>query len=159
MLFLSCTISTGTSQRSGSMCCLCCLILAQRSDATDTDECCAASHASSGLMHQDKYHKLPLCLLRRGGIAPVWSSLASSALEAALHMSKGLLARNRSCIVMFCSQVSGEKEFFAQMVVDAVSCLDPNTLDLKMIGIKKVSQQSVNPLRQILTCSQQKQSV
>lgn len=36
-------------------------------------------------------------------------------------------------------QVSGEKEFFAQMVVDAVSCLDPNTLDLKMIGIKKVS--------------------
>jgi hypothetical protein len=36
------------------------------------------------------------------------------------------------------AQVSGEKEFFAQMVVDAVSVLDPNTLDLKMIGIKKV---------------------
>ena len=36
------------------------------------------------------------------------------------------------------SQVSGEKEFFAQMVVDAVSVLDPSTLDLKMIGIKKV---------------------
>lgn len=34
--------------------------------------------------------------------------------------------------------VSGEKEFFAQMVVDAVSVLDPNTLDLKLIGIKKV---------------------
>ncbi|KXZ41819.1 hypothetical protein GPECTOR_273g713 [Gonium pectorale] len=34
--------------------------------------------------------------------------------------------------------VSGEKEFFAQMVVDAVSKLDPSTLDLKMVGIKKV---------------------
>ena len=39
---------------------------------------------------------------------------------------------------VFCCQVSGEKEFFAQMVVDAVSKLDPQTLDLKMIGIKKV---------------------
>lgn len=36
------------------------------------------------------------------------------------------------------AQVSGEKEFFAQVVVDAVSKLDPQTLDLKMIGIKKV---------------------
>lgn len=35
-------------------------------------------------------------------------------------------------------QVSGEKEFFAQMVVDAVSVLDPSTLDLRMIGTKKV---------------------
>lgn len=35
-------------------------------------------------------------------------------------------------------QVSGERDFFAQMVVDAVTCLDPSTLDLKMIGIKKV---------------------
>jgi T-complex protein 1 subunit eta len=34
--------------------------------------------------------------------------------------------------------VSGEKEFFAQMVVDAVSRLDPATgLDLRMIGVKK----------------------
>ncbi len=36
-------------------------------------------------------------------------------------------------------QVSGEKEFFAKMVVDAVSTLDPQTLDLRMIGIKKVT--------------------
>lgn len=36
-------------------------------------------------------------------------------------------------------QVSGEKEFFAQVVVDSVSKLDPQTLDLKMIGIKKVT--------------------
>lgn len=35
-------------------------------------------------------------------------------------------------------QVSGERNFFAKMCVDAVSCLDPSTLDLKMIGIKKV---------------------
>lgn len=35
-------------------------------------------------------------------------------------------------------QVSGEKDFFAQMVVDAVSVLDPATLDLRMIGTKKV---------------------
>ena len=34
--------------------------------------------------------------------------------------------------------VSGEKAFFAEMVVDAVSRLDPATLDLKMVGIKKV---------------------
>ncbi len=35
--------------------------------------------------------------------------------------------------------MSGEKEFFAHMVVDAVSKLDPQTLDLRMIGIKKVT--------------------
>jgi len=34
--------------------------------------------------------------------------------------------------------VSGEKEFFSEMVVTAVSVLDPATLDLKMIGMKKV---------------------
>jgi hypothetical protein len=37
-----------------------------------------------------------------------------------------------------CLQVSGEREFFAQMVVDAVTALDPGTLDLKMVGMKKV---------------------
>ena len=35
-------------------------------------------------------------------------------------------------------QVSGEKEFFSEMVVDAVKHLDPQTLDLAMLGIKKV---------------------
>ncbi|CAL5229846.1 g13255 [Coccomyxa viridis] len=34
--------------------------------------------------------------------------------------------------------VSGEKEFFAKMVVDAVSTLDPATLDMSMLGTKKV---------------------
>lgn len=36
-------------------------------------------------------------------------------------------------------QVSGEKEFFAKMVVDAVSRLDPETLDMNMLGTKKAS--------------------
>lgn len=35
-------------------------------------------------------------------------------------------------------QISGEKEFFADMVVEAVSKLDRETLNLKMIGTKKV---------------------
>lgn len=35
--------------------------------------------------------------------------------------------------------VGGEKEFFAKMVVDTVSSLDPVLLDLKMIGMKKVT--------------------
>lgn len=35
--------------------------------------------------------------------------------------------------------VSGEKEFFADMVVNAVSTLDPQTLDLKLVGMKKVT--------------------
>jgi len=36
------------------------------------------------------------------------------------------------------AQVSGERDFFAEMVVDAVTALDLATLDLKMIGMKKV---------------------
>jgi hypothetical protein len=36
------------------------------------------------------------------------------------------------------AQVSGERDFFANMVVDAVRYLDLATLDLKMIGMKKV---------------------
>lgn len=34
--------------------------------------------------------------------------------------------------------VSGEREFFSKLVVDAVAKLDPQTLDLRMIGVKKV---------------------
>lgn len=34
-------------------------------------------------------------------------------------------------------QVSGERDFFAEMVVEAVQLLEPATLDLKMLGIKK----------------------
>ena len=34
--------------------------------------------------------------------------------------------------------VAGEKEFFAQMVVDTIQCLDPETLDPRLIGVKKV---------------------
>lgn len=35
--------------------------------------------------------------------------------------------------------VAGEKEFFSAMIVDAVSCLDRDLMDLGLIGIKKVS--------------------
>lgn len=35
--------------------------------------------------------------------------------------------------------MSGEKQFFAEMVVDAVAQLDPDTLDLSLLGIKKVA--------------------
>ena len=38
---------------------------------------------------------------------------------------------------MLAAQVSGEKEFFANLVVDAVLRLDLQTLDLRMIGMKK----------------------
>ena len=41
-------------------------------------------------------------------------------------------------------QVSSESEFFANLVVDAVSVLDPQTLDLKMIGMKKVRSLSMS---------------
>ena len=36
-------------------------------------------------------------------------------------------------------QVSGERDFFAEMVVDAVSALDVETLDMSLLGVKKVS--------------------
>ena len=35
-------------------------------------------------------------------------------------------------------QVSGEKQFFAEMVVDAVNSLDSKVMDLSLLGIKKV---------------------
>lgn len=35
--------------------------------------------------------------------------------------------------------IASEKEFFSEMVVDAVSCLDAAILDLTMIGVKKVT--------------------
>ena len=41
---------------------------------------------------------------------------------------------------VWCSaQVSGERDFFAEMVVDAVSALDVETLDMSLLGVKKVS--------------------
>ncbi|GLI70076.1 hypothetical protein VaNZ11_014849 [Volvox africanus] len=57
--------------------------------------------------------------------------------DKALEEKKDLL-KKCAMTTLNSKLVSGEKEFFAQMVVDAVSKLDPTTLDLKMIGIKKV---------------------
>ena len=36
------------------------------------------------------------------------------------------------------TQVSGERDFFAEMVVQAVTTLDPESVDLRMLGVKKV---------------------
>ncbi|MEW5302601.1 MAG: hypothetical protein WDW38_002248 [Sanguina aurantia] len=63
----------------------------------------------------------------------------SVSLEGKADEEKKDLLRKCASTTLNSKLVSGEKEFFAQMVVDAVSCLDPNTLDLKMIGIKKVT--------------------
>jgi len=41
-------------------------------------------------------------------------------------------------------QVSGERDFFAAMVVDAVSALDPETLDMSLLGMKKVGRHCLN---------------
>lgn len=41
-------------------------------------------------------------------------------------------------------QVSGERDFFAKIVVDAVTNLDPESLDLRMLGIKKVQVRNVS---------------
>lgn len=48
-------------------------------------------------------------------------------------------------------QVSGERDFFATMVVDAVSALDVETLDMSLLGVKKVWCR-IRSLRQPLPC-------
>ena len=48
-------------------------------------------------------------------------------------------------------QVSGERDFFAAMVVDAVSALDVETLDMSLLGVKKVWCRC-RSLRQPLPC-------
>ena len=39
--------------------------------------------------------------------------------------------------------ISNQKELFAPMVVDAISMLDTELLDLKLVGVKKVAGGSV----------------
>ena len=56
---------------------------------------------------------------------------------ADLEERKGLL-RKCAATSLNSKLVSGESEYFANMVVDAVTRLDPATLDLRMLGIKKV---------------------
>ena len=51
-------------------------------------------------------------------------------------------------------QVSGERDFFATMVVDAVSALDVETLDMSLLGVKKVRCR-FRSLRQPLPCRAQ----
>ncbi|GFH26903.1 t-complex protein 1 subunit eta [Haematococcus lacustris] len=63
----------------------------------------------------------------------------SVSLEGKSEQEKRELLKKCSMTTLNSKLVSGEKEFFSQMVVDAVCKLDPQTLDLKMIGIKKVT--------------------
>lgn len=63
----------------------------------------------------------------------------SISLEDKSDAEKKELLKKCSMTTLNSKLVSGEKEFFSQMVVDAVSKLDPHTLDLKLIGIKKVT--------------------
>ncbi|KAG2487549.1 hypothetical protein HYH03_013828 [Edaphochlamys debaryana] len=64
-------------------------------------------------------------------------ALAISLEDKSMEEKKDLL-KKCAMTTLNSKLVSGEKEFFAQMVVDAVTKLDPSTLDLKMVGIKKV---------------------
>ena len=65
--------------------------------------------------------------------------------EISTDISTGLDEAERAELLRRCAitslnskLVSGEKEFFGTMVVDAVTKLDPRTLDLRMLGVKKV---------------------
>lgn len=65
--------------------------------------------------------------------------------EIATHIHEGKNAEERKELLKKCAVtslnsklVSGEKDFFAAMVVDAVSVLDPVSVDLSMLGVKKV---------------------
>eukprot|EP00955_Chlamydomonas_euryale_P109897 365965-Chlamydomonas_euryale.AAC.9 len=62
----------------------------------------------------------------------------SISLEGRSDAEKKDLLRKCASTTLNSKLVSGEKEFFSQIVVDAVSILDPVLLELKMIGIKKV---------------------
>ncbi|KAL4535128.1 hypothetical protein Ndes2437A_g05865 [Nannochloris sp. 'desiccata'] len=74
------------------------------------------------------------------------SELAVSHVKAmATDISSGKSEAERAELLRRCAitslnskLVSGEREFFGTMVVDAVMKLDPRTLDLRMLGVKKV---------------------
>ena len=65
--------------------------------------------------------------------------------DHAVDIAKGRTEEERHDLLRRCAitslnskLVSGEKDFFGKMVVDAVTKLDPRTLDLRMLGVKKV---------------------
>ena len=69
----------------------------------------------------------------------------ASVKEMATDISTGRTEEERADLLRRCAitslnskLVAGEGEFFGKMVVDAVTKLDPRTLDLRMLGIKKV---------------------
>lgn len=64
--------------------------------------------------------------------------LAVSLEDKSLEEKKSLLMKC-AMTTLNSKLVSGEKEFFAKMCVDAVTALDPELMDTKSIGIKKVT--------------------
>ena len=65
--------------------------------------------------------------------------------ELSVDIAEGRDEAERRRLLERCAQtslnsklVSGERDFFARMVVDAVSALDPALLDLRLLGVKKV---------------------
>lgn len=88
-------------------------------------------------------------LLQKCAATSLNSKLVRDALRAcaraqsaqALHFTH----QSSGTVSVLSLQVSGERDFFAEMVVDAVSALDVETLDMSLLGVKKVSRSRPSP--------------
>jgi T-complex protein 1 subunit eta len=65
--------------------------------------------------------------------------LTRRSIASADPAEKSAMLRKCASTTLNSKLVAGEKEFFSKMVVDTVECLDPETLDARMIGVKKVA--------------------
>lgn len=72
----------------------------------------------------------------------VSSGSAPSDLEETGEISKDMLIRC-AATTLNSKLISGHRNFFARMVVDAIGCLDQEQLDIKLIGMKRVPGGSV----------------
>jgi T-complex protein 1 subunit eta len=48
--------------------------------------------------------------------------------------------------------IADQQDFFAPLVVDAISCLDPRDLNLELIGVKKINGGSVTVSDSFISC-------
>ncbi len=118
----------------------------------DVEECkqllekCAQTSLNSKLVSMQRHHVL--CILDRGLVHDAHRRAGRTAqcMRIALRLprrrARSDVPSSRLCVRPWCPvsslQVSGERDFFAKMVVDAVTTLAPGSLDLRMLGIKKV---------------------